>query len=55
MRKMSEVERRQIEKFKAKLETLEISLEAKNTEIKSLKQQLEDLQLLVKFLDDKRR
>ena len=55
MRKMAEIERRQIEKFKAKLETLEVSLDAKDSEIKSLKQQLEDLQLLVKFLDDKRR
>jgi hypothetical protein len=55
MRKMAEVERRQIEKFKAKLETLEVSLEAKDQEVKGLKQQLEDLQLLVKFLDERRR
>lgn len=55
VRKIGEIERRQIEKFKAKLETLEVSLEAKDFEIKTLKQQLEDLHLLVKFLDEKRR
>lgn len=55
MRKMAEVERRQVEKFKIKLELLEVNLKSRDAEIQLLKQQLEDLQLLVKILDDKGR
>lgn len=53
MRKMADVERRQVEKFKAKLELLEASVLARDQVIQGLKQQLEDMQLLVKILDEK--
>lgn len=51
LKKMQEVERRQVEKFKAKLEVLEVTLMAKDQEIKSLRQQTEDLQVLVSILE----
>ena len=51
LRKLSEAERRTVEKFKSKLEAVEATLVARDQEIKSLKQQLEDLQLLVKILE----
>ncbi len=54
MRKVSEGERRTVEKFKSKLEALEATLVSKDMEIKSLRQQVEDLQLLVKILEKKR-
>lgn len=54
MRKVSEGERRTVEKFKSKLEALEATLISKDLEIKALRQQGEDLQLLVKILEKKR-
>ena len=54
MKKHQESERRQVERFKAKLETLEATVAARDAEAKNLKQQLEDLQLLVKVLERKR-
>lgn len=54
MKKVQESERRQVERFKSKLEALEQTVVARDGEIKTLKQQLEDLQLLVKVLERKR-
>ncbi len=54
MRKVSEGERRTVEKFKSKLEALEATLVSKDMEIKSLRQQVEDLQLLVKILEKRK-
>ncbi len=54
MRKVSEGERRTVEKFKSKLEALEATLISKDMEIKTLRQQVEDLQLLVKILEKKK-
>jgi hypothetical protein len=54
MRKVSEGERRTVEKFKSKLEALEATLVSKDMEIKALRQQVEDLQLLCKILEKKR-
>ncbi len=51
LRKISDNERRTVEKFKSKLETLEAVLASRDLEIKALRQQLEDLQLLVKILE----
>ena len=51
LRKVTDNERRTVEKFKFKLEALEATLENRDREIKSLRQQLEDLQLLVKILE----
>lgn len=51
LRKLQDGERKTFEKFKSKLETLEATICAKDQEIKSLRQQLEDLQLLVKILE----
>jgi hypothetical protein len=51
LRKLQDGERKTFEKFKCKLETLEATICAKDQEIKSLRQQLEDLQLLVKILE----
>lgn len=51
LRKVQDGERKTYEKFKSKLETLEATICAKDQEIKSLRQQLEDLQLLVKILE----
>ncbi len=51
LRKISDNERRTVEKFKSKLETLEAVLAGRDLEIKALRQQLEDLQLLVKILE----
>jgi hypothetical protein len=55
LRKIGETERRQAEKFKSKLEALEASLANKDMEILQLRQKVEDLQLLVRFLDNKKR
>ena len=54
LRKLGENERRTVDKFKSKLEALEATLASKDFELKSLKQQVEDLQLLVKILEKKR-
>lgn len=54
LRKLNEGERRTVEKFKSKLEALEATLQSKDQEIKQLRQQVEDLQLLVKILEKKR-
>lgn len=53
VKRFSENERRVVEKFKAKLEALEATLGSKDQEIKTLRQQTEDLQLLVKILERK--
>jgi hypothetical protein len=53
MRKANESERRTIERFKSKLEAVEATLAARDQEVKALKQQLEDLQLLVQILERK--
>ncbi len=54
LRKVSDSERRVVEKFKFKLEALEAILINRDQEIKSLRQQVEDLQLLVKILEKKK-
>ena len=54
LKKVTENERRTVEKFKSKLETLEAVLSGRDLEIKALRQQLEDLQLLVKILERKK-
>ena len=51
LRKLADSERRTIDRFKSKLEAVESQLVARDLEIKSLKQQVEDLQLLVKVLE----
>ena len=51
LRKLHDSERKTVEKFKSKLEALEATIVAKDQEIKNLRQQLEDLQLLVKILE----
>ena len=51
LRKVTDNERRTVEKFKSKLEAVEATLESRDLEIKALRQQLEDLQLLVKILE----
>lgn len=51
LRKVMDNERRTVEKFKSKLEAVEATLQSRDLEIKSLRQQLEDLQLLVKILE----
>lgn len=53
MRKLNESERRTVEKFKSKLEALEANIVTRDHEIKTLRQQVEDLQLLVKILEGK--
>lgn len=53
MRKIGETERRTVERFKAKLEAVEATLVARDMEVKALRQQVEDLQLLVKILEKK--
>jgi hypothetical protein len=55
LRKLSESERRQAERFKSKVEALEAQLANKDLELKQARQQLEDLQLLVSVLDGKKR
>ncbi len=54
LKKVQEAERRTVEKFKYKLESLEAALNAKNIELKTLKQQMEDLQILINLLEKKR-
>jgi hypothetical protein len=51
VRKAMELERKAIDRFKSKLEALEATLSAKDLEIKSLRQQIEDMQLLVKIIE----
>jgi hypothetical protein len=53
LKKLNESERRTVERFKSKLEALEANLVAKDHEIRALRQQTEDLQLLVKILEGK--
>lgn len=53
LRKLNDSERRTVERFKSKLEALEANLLARDHEIKALRQQVEDLQLLVKILEGK--
>ena len=54
LRKLAEGERRTVEKFKAKLEAVEAVLGQRDLEIKTLRQQAEDLQLLVKILEKRK-
>ena len=54
MRKVQDGERRQVERFKSKLEALEATVARRDLEIKTLNQQLEDLQLLVRVMERKR-
>lgn len=51
VRKAIDLERKTIDRFKSKLETLEATIVAKDLEIKSLRQQIEDMQLLVKIIE----
>jgi hypothetical protein len=51
MRKMNDLERRQVERFKSKLEALEATVGKKDLEIQNLRQQVEDLQLLASTLE----
>lgn len=51
LRKAQDSERKTVDRFKSKLEALEATLGSKEQEIKHLRQQLEDLQLLVKILE----
>ncbi len=51
VRKAMELERKAIDRFKSKLEALEATISAKDLEIKSLRQQIEDMQLLVKIIE----
>ena len=53
LRKLNDSERRTVEKFKSKLEALEANLVARDHEIRALRQQVEDLQVLVKILERK--
>ncbi len=55
LKKASDGERRSVERFKAKLEALEAQVSLKDLEIKSLKQAMEDLQLLVRVMEKKNR
>ena len=54
LRKLAEGERRTVERFKSKLEALEAALAQRDFEIKTLRQQAEDLQLLVKILEKRK-
>lgn len=54
LKKFHEAERRQVEKFKARLEALEATLAQRDQEVQGLRQQVEDLQLLVKVLERKK-
>jgi hypothetical protein len=53
LKKMNELERRTVERFKAKLESVEATLQLRENEVRSLKQQVEDLQVLVGILEKK--
>ena len=54
VKKASELERKAIDRFKTKIESLEASISAKDLEIKALRQQIEDMQLLVKIIERKK-
>ena len=54
MRKSADAERRQSEKFKAKMMALESDVARKDMLVQKLQQQVEDLQLLVKILEKKK-
>jgi len=51
LKKAAETERRTVDKFKAKLEALEAVIQTRDLEVKTLRQEVEDLQMLVKYLD----
>lgn len=51
LKKAAETERRTVDKFKAKLEALEAVIHTRDLEVKTLRQEVEDLQMLVKYLD----
>lgn len=53
LKKYTELERRQVERFKSKLDAVEARLELKEKEVESLKQQLEDAQLLIRMLESR--
>lgn len=54
VKKASELERKAVDRFKSKIESLEATILAKDCEIKSLRQQIEDMQLLVKVIERKK-
>jgi hypothetical protein len=51
VKKSYELERKAVDRFKSKIESLEAHLQAKDLEIKALRQQIEDMQLLVKVIE----
>lgn len=51
VKKSHELERKAVDRFKSKIESLEAMLLSKDVEIKSLRQQIEDMQLLVKVIE----
>jgi hypothetical protein len=53
LKKMNEMERRTVERFKAKLDSVESTLALRDSEVRSLRQQVEDLQVLVRILEKK--
>lgn len=53
LKKMNDMERRTVERFKAKLDAVESTLQLRDSEIRALKQQVEDLQVLVGILEKK--
>lgn len=53
LKKMNELERRTVERFKAKLDAVEATLQLRDSEIRGLRQQVEDLQVLVGILEKK--
>lgn len=53
LKKMNELERRTVDRFKAKLDAVEATLLLRDSEVRSLKQQVEDMQVLVGILEKK--
>lgn len=53
LRKLNELERRTVDRFKAKLDAVEATLLLRDSEVRNLKQQVEDLQVLVGILEKK--
>jgi hypothetical protein len=53
LKKMNEMERRTVERFKSKLDSVESTLALRDSEVRSLRQQVEDLQVLVRILEKK--
>lgn len=53
LRKMNELERRTVDRFKAKLDAVEATLLLRDSEVRNLRQQVEDMQVLVGILEKK--